>query len=370
MLRRKVAIGMLMVFFAGTLIPLFSVSAYPIVPEPYRPNPELVKPEDYKPNPEIPKVGPVKSTGSNKSSDDGGIDWTSYGNVGLYTQALWNAIGDWTPQFMFSGLQGLKHRYTSDGKYIIFYGRRAHQSLLEKIFPGVSHYFGNIVGRQGIKGTRYRVDNPTVKAYLEKINRYNFDKAGDVSKWKFILNGMKAEAKTSFKESLLIFSKDAKSASWAKGAGPLGIALTGVFTALEFAEDENGAKKHGWLSTEFASALVTDIGLGAACAVAGSALAGLGAAAFAAVAGVAVPALAVTAIGVGFSIGIGFLIENTEVGKAIKDGIKNGINWAMEGAVNLTKNVANWTKDKLSEAKDWVSEKVGGVVSWVGGLFD
>ncbi|PRX38533.1 hypothetical protein CLV97_1517 [Planifilum fimeticola] len=361
MVWRNVAIAIMLVILAGTIIPIFSVAADPVIPEPYRPNPEIIIPEDYTPKPEIPRSGFV-TPDSEESSNDDGFDWTSYGNIGLYTQFLWNAIGDWAPQYVYGGgLWGLKYKYTKNGKKIRFDGGlRVHKSQLSKILPRpVADYIVTTTGRQGLSKLSYKVKDPRVQAYLEKLHRYDYSKAGNMSKWQFILRGMRAEAKSAFTESLLIFSKDAKTASWAKATGKVGIGLTALFTAFEFAEDEEGAKKHGWLSTEFASALITDVGLGAAAGIAGSALAGFGAATIAAAFGVAVPALAVTAVGVGIAVAIGLVIENTAVGKAIKDGIKNGINRALEGTVNATKKAYDWTKDKVST-----------VANWVGGLFD
>ena len=285
---------------------------------------------------------------------------------------IWGSVGDILPQSL-----AIKNGFKVEikGNKAIVKGSRAHHNGLYRTlvhsnwefnFFGkkingktIGNYIFNEVGRQGLAGTRYNKNHPAVQEYLKKYNLYG-NKATNPktsSVLSRVFQGIKLEASTALKENVQIFSKEAQSAKYSKGAGWIGAALSVGFTTYDYTVGQK--KNHGLASTEYVADVVTGLGTGVAAGVAGSAIAG-GLAALGAALGVAsAPAVVVGAVGALIGFGIGFALENWEPAKKAKDWLHGKVNDGLEYVNRKAKDVGGWVKEKTSGALDWAGEKLG-----------
>ncbi|MCJ8011817.1 hypothetical protein MUG84_08685 [Paenibacillus sp. KQZ6P-2] len=202
---------------------------------------------------------------------------------------------------LYSWQKGFK--FTVNGKYVHVYGSRNASGFWNKAYR-------NWRTREGLTGTRYRLDNPKVAKYLSP-------KAMALSELNKNYNILKSGA---WKKAL-------------KGGGVLGAALTVGGSVYNYGWGEY--KNHGLASTEFVSDLAVEstvmIGTTAVSSAAGIAAGAAAGAMF----GSVVPGLG-TAIGFAVGVGIG-VVMSTSWGKSVKDWTKDKVNKGIEFGVKKAK---------------------------------
>src|SRR5690625_29700 len=164
-------------------------------------------------------------------------------------------------------------------------------------------------------------------------------------------NGLGMNVANSLRQSMNsswnVFSRDFWSASnSAKLGGPVGMLLTTAGSAYSYTDGFSDMS--GLASTDFAATLTSDVAIGVASTAVGSIASSMAAGA---VAGSVVPGLGtIVGAGAGLLAGIGtsLFFNNTNTGRRIKDGIKNGAKAVYDGAVNIGKKAWDGLKTGFS----------------------
>ncbi|WP_199613899.1 hypothetical protein [Paenibacillus alkalitolerans] len=209
---------------------------------------------------------------------------------------------------LYSWYKGYKFKV--NGNYVHVYGARSATGFWDKRYAAWRT-------REGLTGTRYRLDNSKVAKYLDM-------KTGVVSKLSSNYNIMNSKA---WKNSL-------------KGGGILGAAATMGVSVYDYGWGKH--KDNGLASTEFASDLIVETGVMVGTTAASTAI-GMGAAAAAGAAfGSVVPGLG-TAVGFVAGVGIGLAL-NTKAGKAATDWAKDKVNKGIEAVGKAASSVIGGIK--------------------------
>lgn len=136
-----------------------------------------------------------------------------------------------------------------------------------------------------------------------------------------------------------------------EGGGPVGIALNISGSAYDYSPWGNNAHA-GYVSTDFASNIVTDLTIGGASTVVGISTGIASVALTGAVAGSVVPGIG-TILGLAAGIGFSLFMSQSSRGQAITNRIQKSVKKAMDKGVQVAKDVGESIGNTWNKATSW-----------------
>jgi hypothetical protein len=393
MMSRRVAILCLVFYGFFILSPMLAVWADQL---PY----EAPRVEQYEPNgtPIIPKeikVKEVKPKPSSKLADDD-VDWVSWGNVGIYTQTMWNVFGVVMPA-SFGKAYVIKYNLFKEYKVkngIAIGGRNqipywlTRWKWLEKADWTIGRFdigkwiYQSIDGYQ-LKLQEYGFADLVKKKYTtEEFNKTQYVKNQQAfhpqMKLGEVVGKVVEEGENTLREAVLVNSEATKKAAWWKLTGKVGMGFSVVITSLDYGIGGNstklnpdGSRGPGLNSPEYVAALPLDFAIGAGVALVSS-LVMSGIAALAAVTfTITVPAtlFVIGVLGVAFFLGLA--VENVPFIKKAKDRVhailtkrvRKTYNSIVRGSIAIVKagvQIGQKITAVTKQAINWITKKYGG----------
>jgi hypothetical protein len=310
----------------------------------------------YEPNtkPYIPKgVELEKKKPAEKQSE--GFDFLTWGNGGIYTQVIWNVFGDVTPAVMGRNyvennrlLKLIKTNSKGDirvvgTKQLPYWTTRWKwlvngDHTIGKFDLGRWYYnkvllgFHNRLTSYGfldlVRGKRYTPEEFNKTAYNQVNAKFNRQMG-----LRELLKSTYIEGSNTFKESILIFSSQARQVAWWKFTGSVGLGFSAFVTTMDYTVGSN--KDETIISSKYLAALPVDFAVGALVGISSSVAT---AAIFSAIAlafNAAIPAIAfiTTTLAIGF--GLGMFVGNNKKAKAIVDKVHDHLTWAVSRSFRI-----------------------------------